>query len=187
MPRAGLSRTAVVDHALAVVDERGLAALTLADVAARSGVRVPSLYKHVAGLADLRRDVAVRALTELGEALTHATAGRSGADALVELALAYRRYALSWPGRYASTVAAPATGDTEHGAAAEGVLAAVLSALADRGVRGAEAIDATRGLRAAMHGFVTLEAAGGFAMDQSVEVSYRRLVDAVIAGLLGDS
>ena len=55
--------------------------------------------------------------------------------------------------------------------------------LAGYGVRGDDAIDAIRGLRAAMHGFVTLEAGGGFGMPQSVDASYHRLVDALDTAL----
>ncbi|WP_228718230.1 TetR family transcriptional regulator [Kitasatospora acidiphila] len=41
MPRAGLNPDAVVDHALALIDEDGPDALTLAAVAARAGVAAP--------------------------------------------------------------------------------------------------------------------------------------------------
>ena len=44
-------------------------------------------------------------------------------------------------------------------------------------------IHAIRGLRALLHGFVALEAAGGFAMPQDLDESYRRMVDGFAAGL----
>ena len=66
MPRAGLSRAVVVDVGARLADEAGLDRLTLAGVAAHVGVRLPSLYKHVRGLDDLQRGVAVLALRELG-------------------------------------------------------------------------------------------------------------------------
>jgi AcrR family transcriptional regulator len=59
-PRAGLTTEAVVTLALEVVDESGPEALTLAKVAERAGVAAPSLYKHVKGLADLRRLIDLR-------------------------------------------------------------------------------------------------------------------------------
>ena len=65
VPRAGLSRAAVVELGAQVADETGADRLTLAGVAARAGVRLPSLYKHVGGLDDLQRGVAVQALGEL--------------------------------------------------------------------------------------------------------------------------
>ena len=42
-----------------------------------------------------------------------------------------------------------------------------------------DAIDAVRSLRAVMHGFVTLEAAGGFGLPQSVDATYARLIDSL--------
>jgi hypothetical protein len=40
-------------------------------------------------------------------------------------------------------------------------------------------IDAVRMLRAALHGFVALEAAGGFGLPQSVDGTFTRLVDSL--------
>lgn len=100
----------VVDLALTLVDEagpRGFDQLTLAGVAARAGVAVPSLYKHVGSLADLRREVAVVAVRGLVDAVDAATAGATGSDAVQRLARAVRVYARSWPGRYAATQVAP--------------------------------------------------------------------------------
>ena len=100
MPRAGLNRAVIAAAAAELADEIGWQDITLAAVAARFGVRQPSLYKHVAGLAELRRDVSVLAGRELHAELTHAAVGRSGSDALHAMAEAYRTYAKKHPGRY---------------------------------------------------------------------------------------
>jgi AcrR family transcriptional regulator len=183
MPRAGLTPQRVVQEAGVVADAAGLDRLTLAAVAERFGVAIPSLYKHVDGLDGLRRDLAVLAVRELAAALSRAAVGRAGRDALHAMAGAYRAYASAHPGRYAASVRAPAPGDAEHLAAAEDALAVFRAVLAGYGIAGADAIDAIRGLRAAMHGFVALEAAGGFGLPQSVDASYRRLVDALDTAL----
>ena len=44
-------------------------------------------------------------------------------------------------------------------------------------------VHATRAVRSALHGFVSLEAAGGFGLPQDVDASYDRLVDLLDAGL----
>ncbi|PPK98176.1 WHG domain-containing protein [Kineococcus xinjiangensis] len=185
MPRAGLNPRVVAQAAAAVSDDVGFPRLTLALVAERLGVRLPSLYKHIDSLDGLRRDLAVLATRELGEALGGAALGRSGADALHAVADAYRDYARRHPGRYAATVRAPDPGDAEHLAAADGVLRTVLAVLAGYGLAGDEAVDAARALRAALHGFATLEVEGGFGLPRDVDRSYRFLVaglDAVLAG-----
>jgi AcrR family transcriptional regulator len=183
VPRAGLTPQRVVQEAGAVADAAGLDRLTLAAVAERFGVAIPSLYKHVDGLDGLRRDLAVLAVRELTAALSRAAVGRAGRDALHAMAGAYRAYASAHPGRYAASVRAPAPGDAEHLAAADDALAVFRAVLAGYGIAGADAIDAIRGLRAAMHGFVALEAAGGFGLPHSVDASYRRLVDALDTAL----
>jgi AcrR family transcriptional regulator len=179
MPRIGLTPERVVAEAATVADEVGLDRLTLAAVAERLGVTLPSLYKHISGLDGLRRDLAVLAVKELTDAMLTALAGRAGGDALRAAARTYRDYARAHPGRYAASVAAPAPDDAEHLAAAKVAVDTLATILRGYGVGGADAIDAIRSLRAAMHGFVALEAAGGFGIPQSVDATYDRLIDSL--------
>jgi AcrR family transcriptional regulator len=92
MPRAGLSTQDVVAAAAQLADEVGFQELTMGLLAQRLGIRTPSLYKHVADLADLRHRIAVLAAVELGEGLRDALQGRSGREALAGLLGAFRSY-----------------------------------------------------------------------------------------------
>jgi AcrR family transcriptional regulator len=171
-----------------LADDVGWERLTLAALAERVGVAVPSLYKHVDGLDAVRRGVTVLAVTELGETLAAAAGSEPGRGAdpsaqLHALAAAYRSYAVAHPGRYAATVRAARPDDEAHVAASDAVLATVLSALADRGLRGDDATDAARTIRASLHGFVVLEAAGGFGLPRDVDRSFERLVHVIDRGL----
>jgi AcrR family transcriptional regulator len=177
VPRAGLSHDVVVREAATAADEVGLERLTLAVVAARLGVKVPSLYKHVDGLDDVRRALTLVGLADLTAALSSAAVGRAGRDALHGVADAYRDYAHRRPGCYAATVRAAPADDPEVLAAADALLRVVSAVLSGYGLTGDEAIDAIRALRSAMHGFVAIEAAGGFGLPHDVDRSYRRLVD----------
>ena len=179
MPRAGVTHDRVVAEAAAVADEVGLEHLTLAAIAQRFGVTLPSLYKHVDGLDALRRDLAVLGVRELTAALSAAAVGRARSDALHAIANAYRDYARTHPGRSAAAVRAPDPDDAEHVAASEAAFAVLLAVLDGYEIAGEDAIDAIRSLRAVMHGFVTLEAAGGFGLPQSVDATYTRLIDAL--------
>src|SRR5258705_13885962 len=98
MPRAGLTRDAVVEVALTLVDEKGLDALSLAAVADRAGVAAPSLYKHVGSLADLRNLMAIRIMRQITGMFATAVMGRSRDDAVEALMRAYRSYVLANPG-----------------------------------------------------------------------------------------
>jgi AcrR family transcriptional regulator len=183
MPRAGLSTAAVVAAAAEIADAEGLDRLTLARVAAAAGVRTPSLYNHVESLDDVRRRVALLALRDLADALRDAAVGRAGDDALVAMADAYRAYARRHPGRYAATQRAPAEGDEEMRAAARGAVDVVLAILRGYGLEGDDAIHAARAVRSALHGFVALEAGGGFGIPVDLDESYARMVRALARGL----
>ena len=185
MPRAGLSTQKVVREAAALADEVGYDKLTLAGVAERVGVRLPSLYKHIASLEALRQGVAALATGELAHTMTSAAVGQAGSDALHAIADAYHDYGRAHPGRYAATVRAPQPTDAAHNAAAEDVLRVVFAVLAGYGITGDDAVDATRALRAALHGFLTLEAGGGFGMPQDVNRSYERFIAAFDTALRG--
>lgn len=185
-PRAGLSRAAVVAAAADLADKAGLEDLSLAELAGGLGVRKPSLYNHVAGVEDLRRELAVVGLRELGRSLARAAAGRSGGGGISALAEAYRRFVKERPGLYEATVRSYrlyAPDDPRLEAAEKEVFEPVLAVLASCGLRGEEAIHAARGLRSVAHGFATLEAAGGFGIDLDPDESFQRLVGAFVGGL----
>jgi hypothetical protein len=173
VPRAGLSEDRVVEEAELLADEG--APVTLVELARRLGVQVPSLYKHVAGAADLQRLVSIRAKNELGDILARATVGKAGPDAVAALASAYRDWAVAHPGRYATTLRAPDDGDPLDVAASSRAIQIIFDALAGYGLVDQDAIDATRIFRATLHGFVALDAAGAFALP-GLDHSFARLI-----------
>ncbi|HEX7103776.1 MAG TPA: TetR-like C-terminal domain-containing protein [Nitrolancea sp.] len=183
MPKRNLSRDSVVRAGADLLDECSGSELKLADLAARLGVRVPSLYNHVDGADDLRAGLALYGAEELGRRLGRAAIGRSGEDALWALADAYRTFAKERPGLYLVTLRAPAPGEAERIAASDEIIAVLTRVLEPFGFAHDRAIHAIRGLRSLLHGFVSLELAGGFGMPLDVDESFRQLISSFIAGL----
>lgn len=182
-PRQGLTVDRIVDAAAAIADTDGLDRLTLGAVATALGVRTPSLYNHVGGLDDLRRQLTVRGITELGAALQRATVGRSGDDAVRSLARAARAFARERPGLYATTVPTTEVDDDAVRAAGDAVLQTVLAVLSGYDLDDQQAVHAARSLRAAVHGFVALERAGGFGLAVPVEDSFDWLTTLLTDGI----
>lgn len=183
MPRRGLTTTRVVEEAGRIADAEGLGAVSLARVAAALGIRTPSLYNYVASRAWLMRELAAHSLRELDEALRTAAVGLAGPDALAAVALCYRDYVRSHPGRYAATVRAPAPADDELVRLAGRPVALMVTVLAHWGLEGDEAVHQVRLIRSALHGFLSIEAAGGFGLPLSRDVSFERLIAMLIAGV----
>jgi AcrR family transcriptional regulator len=182
MGRAGLDSDRVVRAAADLADAEGLDRLTLAALAQRLGVRSPSLYAHVGGLADLRLRLAIDACHGLRDALAAAALGRSGGDALRSVADAYRAWARAHPGRYA-TIAHGFADDPEATAAAEGVVEILFAVMRGYGLEGEDAVHAVRAVRSAVHGFIALEERGGFQIPVDLGESWERMIAMLDRGL----
>lgn len=156
-----------------LADEVGLTAVTVSAVARHFGVKDASLYSHVRGLRDLRTRVAVLAADEFADLLGPAVAGRSGRDALVAFADAFRDYARAHPGRYA------AMQEPVDAVGAHRAIELTYGMLRGYGLAEPDATDAVRLLRSTLHGFVDLEGRGGFNDPRDVDASWRRTVAAL--------
>jgi AcrR family transcriptional regulator len=182
--KLGLQRERVIETAAGLADKEGLEAVTLARVASELGVRSPSLYSHVDGLAGLRRAIALDGAARLNTTISDAVRDRTGVDALTELAHAYRRFAHEHPGLYAAMLPTPSFDDDEEAYAAFAVpVQTIAEVLTVMGVPAHGAVDMIRSLRSALHGFVSLEAAGGFGLPQAIDESFEALVTVVTAGI----
>ena len=161
MPRAGLTSDRVVRAGADLADEIGFEATTVSAVARRLGVQVASLYSHVDGASGLQEGVAGLALDELADRAAEALAGRSGKDALVAFASAYRDYAREHPGRYAATRLRLGP---DSPAVAAGRRHAALTRAVLRGypLDDADTTHAVRLLGSVIHGFTDLELGGSF-------------------------
>lgn len=181
--RAGIDRAAVVATAVRLADADGLQSVTVARLAAELGIRPPSLYNHVAGHDELQRELALLGIRELGQRMGRAAMGKATDDALRALAVAYRDVAREHPGLYAASLRAPDPADAALTEASTAVIGVVLAVLAGYGLGGDDALHAVRALRSVLHGFVALEALGGFGLPLDLDESFQRLVDGFIAGL----
>ncbi len=179
----GIDRGQVAAVAAELADAHGLEKLTLAQVAARLGVRLPSLYNHVDGLPGLRHDLALLAGRQLLERISRAAIGKASDAAVIAVGQAYRRYVLEHPGRYAAIVRAPAPDDVELQQVSQAIIEVVLAVLEPYGLDEEAAIHAVRGLRSIAHGFATLELVGGFGLVLDHDESFLRLLRAYTAGL----
>lgn len=185
-PRAGLDRNAVVQAAAALVNAEGLEALSINRLARTLGVKAPSLYNHIGGLPGLRHELALLGLRTLAERVGEAALGRSGSEALLAVAGAYRDFIKESPGAYAAGLRASGNQepvDEDLRLAEERVLHIVLRIIQSFALVGDDAIHAARGFRSLVHGFATLEISGGFGLPLDLDDSFNRLIHMLILGI----
>lgn len=179
MARVGWDRDSVVAEAAALCDEVGFDRLTMAALARHLRIAIPSIYAHVEGLEHLRQQVAAISLEELSADIGAAIQGRSRLDAMAGLAKAYRRYASKFPGRYAASQTPPNLDDARHVASVLACAKSVYATLEGYGLAEPATTDAARMLRCSLHGFVILEASGGFAAKRALDSSFEAMVAAL--------
>lgn len=184
MPRAGLSTDEVVAAGAQLADEIGFAAVTLAALADRLGVKAPSLYKHVDSLADVQHRIATLAMNEFGDSLRDALQGKAGSDALIAMFSTLRSYVERHPGRYSATTGAPFYDETDPlYIAGLRVINSIGAVLSGYGIAPDETDHAIRTLRCIIHGFATLQAANAFQWSNDPDESYAWMIRFVDAGL----
>lgn len=188
MSRAGLSRADVIAAGAALADEDGFAALAMAPLAHRLGVRPPSLYRHVASFAELQHGIATLAVSELDRAVRVAVQGLSGSDALAAFAEALRDYVLAHPGRYAATIGEEFTGpDDPLLLAGNRILEAMTAVLRGYRIAEDEMAHALFMIRCVFHGFALLELEQGFQWQDDRRASFTWMIDCLDEGLAARS
>jgi AcrR family transcriptional regulator len=186
--KLGLTREQVVEAAAEIADRDGLGALSLASLASTLGVRSPSLYNHVDGLAGLRRQLTFHASSLLTVELANSVDGLEGIGALRAVAEQLRSFAHRHPGLYDTLLPAPTPDeDPELAAALREPVTVVASVLEGMDVDPTTVIPLIRALRASVHGFVDLELRGGFGLPDDIDDSFAVTIDLVIEAIAAHS
>lgn len=99
--------------------------------------------------------------------------------------VSYRAFAHTHPGLYATLHTTPGQGeDAELSAAFDALVPGLAAVLTGLGLPERDAVPPIRTLRSALHGFVSLEASGGFGLPADVDESFETLIDVLVTGLL---
>jgi AcrR family transcriptional regulator len=175
--KRALTGDVVLAAVVEIAESRGLESLSIRDLAAKLGVKPPSLYNHVNGLDDIRRQLARFALEKLEAALRDTALGYARADALRKIALAYRGFAQSRPELYQAFVACPSFEDAGIGEAKRAAVCAFYQVLEPYQLEHEAKVHFTRCFRSALHGFVSLESAGFFKNSADVETSFDMMIE----------
>ncbi len=177
---AHTSTAAIVSAGRRLLEEVGVEALTMRDVATAVGVRTPSLYKRVSGRPELLRLVLEDLADELTAVVDAAVGSGDPAADLRALCGVYRRFAHANPIAYTLLWAPQAVpGATDRYQRTSVTLLRLVTDL----VGPRQALPAARTIVAWSHGFITMELAGAFRLggdvDQAWDFGLDRVLDAI--------
>lgn len=180
--RVGIRPEAVIAAAADIADGSGWNEVTPSNVAARLGIKTPSLYNHISGLDDLRQKLAVHASRKLLDRLIDAAVGQSGKAAIIQVGTAYVQFVREHPGMYEATYRVGMPRPPEYEQIAQDILRLLYRLLEPFRLSEEEAVHAVRGLRSLLHGFSSLEAVGGFQMAVDKDDSLNRIIERYMDG-----
>jgi AcrR family transcriptional regulator len=158
---AGLSPSLIIDAGIELIGASGVDALSMSRLAAELGVSQPALYSHFAGMQSLYAAITARANDMLVASLNEAL-DTYPRDPMYALVRGNRDYVRRFPDLYLFQVRgtrdpAPERAVLQQEHAAEGA-EVVLRALQACGLSRSDARDMAFAIRAALHGFASLEA-----------------------------
>ncbi len=175
--RTGLNHESILQTAAKLVDEQGLEHLTMSALAAQLNVRTPTLYHYFDGLTSLWRSLALLGMREMAGFLGRAVMGKASDAAIIALAYALRDFAREHPGLYEATSHGPEGDDPEWQSAGREVVDIGVRALSAYELPLDDALHTIRILRSIVHGWVSLNNAGGFSLPLDIDETFRRLLD----------
>lgn len=183
MPRAGLDQSKVIHAAIELANENGIEQVTIAALAKKLGVRSPSLYNHFSSLTEIRTQIAREGMQKLEDTLIRSVAGKSGEDAILTFSKEYLAFANNHPGLYEATIQPMNVPDSVVADTSKSMIDLLIRLLSTFSLEEQEALHLVRGLRSIVHGFASLQRAGGFQMDFKVEESLLYTIKLLCDGL----
>jgi AcrR family transcriptional regulator len=157
----GPTKARIFDEALSLVEERGLAYLSMRNLADRLHIKAPSLYKHVDNKDEIIAYIQAAGITGFAENLKIA---RNTRNAKV---LAYRKWAIENKHLYEATFRYPLLRELLPKGLEEEVTKYVIE------IAGKDHEHA-RAVWALLHGLVDLELIGRFPKDANLELTWER-------------
>lgn len=184
MAKKGLTKEAVIEAAVDLIERNGLPSFSLRNLASSLEIQVSSLYNHISGQNELLTEVGIRAVDLLTDLEENAIAGKRKDEALFAIADAYRLFAKEHPELYRIIMGVHILHLPVLEKELEKIVAPILTVLSGYELSEEQQMHYQRILRSIMHGFYAHESTGGFTYAEiDRETSYRLAIQCVAGAL----
>lgn len=181
--RAGLDKTVIIEAAANMADTQGMSSVTLKDLAAKLGVKSPSLYKHISGLDELNQELMLYGWWSLEKNAIRAAVGKSKDDAIRAMFHAYRDYAKEHPGIFEAMQWYNMYNSEKNIQATEGIVDALFQILGSYDLANDQKVHLVRMFRGFLQGFLSIENHGGYGNPMPVAVTFDFALDIMLSGI----
>lgn len=166
-----------------MADESGVSAITLKALAAKLGVKSPSLYKHINGLDELNKELMLYGWRMFEAEVLKAAVGKAKDDAILAICYTYRSFAAKHKGLFESMQWYNMYLSEEHIKATEGTVDILFQVLDAYHLSNEQKVHVVRTLRGFLQGFLTIESHGGYGNPLSVSASFDFALKTILNGI----
>lgn len=183
MPRIKIDKDTIIIEAAHMANETGIENLSLKTLAARLGVKSPSLYNHVDGLDDLKRQVMLYGWKEMEDRMIQAVIGVTGYDAVRAMCHAFHKYATENQGVFSAMLWFNQFEDEQTLETASRMTSIFFKITDSLNISQENCCHLVRMFRGFLEGFALLENHRAFGNAQPIEESFHLAVDILIEGM----
>ncbi|WP_432650419.1 TetR/AcrR family transcriptional regulator [Huintestinicola sp.] len=183
MAKKGLDKNAVIERAAALANEKGLDNVTLKELADSLEIRSPSLYNHISGLEELKREIMLYGWKQAQEKILRAAEGKNDFEAIRAMCRAFYGYASENKGIFSAMLWYNKYADEGSMEATSGLFSRVYKVMEEMGISRERAEHLIRTLRGFLEGFALLVNNGAFGHPADIDESFEVSLDVLIEGI----
>lgn len=182
--RGALSKQSIIDTTIKIADAKGLSNVTLKELAAKLGVKPPSLYKHFpGGLNEIYEQVMVFSWHSIDREIMRSAVGKSKDEAIKAMCYAFRNFAVQHPGAFEVLQWHNSYISDLNKQATKGIITSLNQVLEAYKMTEAQKLHILRFLRGFVQGFSTIEVHAGFGDPVSIDDSFEFAIEIMINGI----
>lgn len=181
--KVGLDKPMIIKAAANMADEKGIANVSLKALAAKLGIKPPSLYKHFSGLDELNKELMLYGYRSLENAVTKAAIGKAKDDAIIAICYAYRSFVFEHKGLFEAMQWYNMYQSEEHLQATQGTVAVLFQVLEGYGITEGQKVHIVRMLRGFLQGFSAIESHEGYGHPMPLNDTFDFAIKIILNGI----
>ncbi|MDD6990209.1 MAG: WHG domain-containing protein [Oscillospiraceae bacterium] len=183
LAKKGLDKNSVIERAATLANEKGLENVTIKELADSLEIRSPSLYNHISGLEELRKEIMLYGWKQVEKRILQAAAGTEGYDAIRAMCREFYVYASENKGIFSAMLWYNKYADEASSEATSGLFSRLYGIMEDMGISRERTEHLIRTLRGFLEGFALLVNNGAFGHPADIDESFEVSLDVLIEGI----
>ena len=183
MARMRLDKSAVISRAAQLANDVGLENITLKALANDLNIQPPSLYSHIRGLDDLKKELMIYGWLQMEDQILEAVAGISGYDAIEVICRTFLKYATENPGVFNAMLWYNKFENDETNNATKKLFSVVFKVFASLNISQEDSDHLIRTFRSFLEGFALLVNHNAFGNPISINDSFDLSLKVLMAGM----